>query len=93
MYQLDRIAILQADLGYLRPTDNLPVQLYHDHSRVEAELVEQVRDRGRARDPPGFAVHQNEKIAHDSALQGSSSASVAAAESATRHSAEMAATP
>jgi hypothetical protein len=57
VHQLDRIAVLESGICKARAANDLPIELLHDHARVQIQLAQKIGERCRAFNRSGFAVH------------------------------------
>gem|GEM_PF-6111110 len=57
MHQFNRIAVLNLGLGEPWATNDLPIELHHNHPRVEFELAQEIGESRRTLDDPWVAVH------------------------------------
>jgi len=57
VHQLDRIAVLESGICKARAANDLPIELHHDHARIQIQLAQQIGERCRAFNQPGFTVH------------------------------------
>src|SRR5512135_2521180 len=93
MHQLNGVPLGDAGLAQAWPAHDLSVELHHDRTRVETQVLEQLQQGRVARNAPRLAVDRDGNRTHVPSVHGASSASAAAAGSGARQRAVIAATP